>query len=221
MVATIDGPAGVGKSSVAKRAAKASAFLYVNSGSFYRAITLAVLERGGDPGDARLVLAAARACRLDMHEGRVRMNGRDVEDQIRSPEIDSWVAPHSSIPEVRDIVNARLREVASRNDVIVEGRDIGTVVFPHAEVKVFLDADVRTRALRRHGQGLSSLPLQEVERGIAARDGVDMAKPKGRLEPAPDSIRIDTTHLTIDQVCERVLRAILEKKNNPGDICRL
>jgi len=221
MVAAIDGPAGVGKSTVAQRVAEASGFAYINSGSFYRAITLAVLEGDGDPGDAGNVLATARACGLGMKDGRLMLDSRDVEDLIRSAEVDSWVALHSSIPEVREIVNARLREIASKSDVIVEGRDIGTVVFPQAEVKIFLDADVKTRAERRHGQGLSALPLSDIESRIAARDSVDRAKPKGRLLAAADSIRLDTTHLTIDQVCDRVLVAILEKKNNPGDICRL
>jgi cytidylate kinase len=132
--------------------------------------------------------------------------------------VDRFVAGHSSIPEVREIVNARLRQIAEGKDVLVEGRDIGTVVFPAAEVKIFLDADVATRAARRHAQGVSTLPLQEVESTIAARDTVDRNKPTGRLAAAPDAVHIDTSHLTIDQVCDRVIEAILVKKNNPGDI---
>jgi len=128
------------------------------------------------------------------------------------------VAEHSSIPEVRHIVNERLRQVAKGKDALVEGRDIGTVVFPEAEVKIFLDADVATRAVRRHTQGVSSLPLEQVEKSIAARDTVDRNKPLGKLQAAADAIRIDTSHLTIDEVCDRVTKAILVKKNNPGDI---
>ena len=218
MVAAIDGPAGVGKSTVARRSAEATGLAYMNSGSFYRAITLAVLEARVPPRDNGKVLAIARSCRLDLCGQSLRLNGRDVESLIHSDAVDGLVADHSSVPEVREIVNARLRQIAEGRDVLVEGRDIGTVVFPAAEVKIFLDADVATRAARRHAQGVSTLPLPEVESAIAARDTVDRNKPTGRLLAAPDAVRIDTSHLTIDQVCDRVIEAILVKKNNPGDI---
>jgi cytidylate kinase len=221
MVAAIDGPAGVGKSSVARRSADATGLLYVNSGSFYRAITLAVLESGERVEDPRKVLDVARACRLDMCGSALTLNGRDVEALIHTDAVDRLVAGHSSIPEVREIVNRRLREIADGRDVLVEGRDIGTVVFPRADVKIFLDADVGTRAARRHAQGVSSLALPDVESAIAARDAVDRNKPTGRLAAAPDAIRIDTSHLTIDEVCDRVKQAILVRKNNPGDMRRL
>jgi cytidylate kinase len=221
MVVAIDGPAAVGKSSVAQRSAAAAGFLYVNSGSFYRAVTLAVLQRGGPPEDTGRVLSIARSCRLEMLDGCLTLDSRNVEGLLRADAVDAWVARHSAIPEVREIVNRMLREIASERDVVVEGRDIGTVVFPGAEVKIFLDADVRTRAARRHAQGVSSLSLAEIERSIAERDQVDRNKPSGRLAAAGDAIRIDTSHLTIDQVCERVIQAILVSKNNPGDICRL
>ncbi|HVP19776.1 MAG TPA: (d)CMP kinase [Spirochaetia bacterium] len=221
MIAAIDGPAGVGKSTVARRCADAAGLLYVNSGNFYRAITLAALEAGAPPGDFDRVLAVARACRLSMRGSRLCSNGRDVEDLLHSDAVDEWVAAHSSIPEIRRIVNTRLREIVQGKDVLVEGRDIGTVVFPRADIKIFLDADVSTRAARRHAQGVSHLPLEEVEKSIAARDTVDRNKPTGRLLAAPDALLIDTSHLTIDQVCDRVIVAILVKKNNPGDIRRL
>jgi cytidylate kinase len=221
MVAAIDGPAGVGKSTVARRSAETSGLLYVNSGSFYRAITFAVLESGGAPDDQNVVLRTARECRLEMKGSCLTLNGRGVEDLIHSDSVDRWVAAHSSIPQVRDIVNTRLREIARGREVLVEGRDIGTVVFPNADVKIFLDADVATRAARRHAQGVSRLPLDQVEKSISARDTVDRNKPTGRLQAAPDAIRIDTSHLTIDEVCDKVIQAILVKKNNPGDIRRI
>jgi len=221
MVAAIDGPAGVGKSSVARRSADATGLLYVNSGSFYRAITLAVLESGERVEDPQKVLSVARTCRLDMRGSALTLNGRDVEALIHTDAVDRLVAGHSSIPEVREIVNRRLREIADGRDVLVEGRDIGTVVFPRAEVKIFLDADVATRAARRHAQGVSSLALSDVESAIAARDDVDRNKPTGRLAAAPDAIRIDTSHLTMDEVCDRVKQAILVRKNKPGDMRRL
>jgi len=221
MVAAIDGPAGVGKSTVARRSAEAAGLLYVNSGSFYRAITYAVLEAGVAPEDSAAVLRTARECRLEMMGSCLTLNGRGVEDLIHSDSVDEWVAAHSSIPQVRSIVNARLREIALGREVLVEGRDIGTVVFPDADVKIFLDADVPTRAARRHAQGVTNLPLDQVERSISARDTVDRNKPTGKLQAAADAIRIDTSHLTIDEVCDKVIKAILVKKNNPGDIRRI
>jgi cytidylate kinase len=221
MVVAIDGPAGVGKSTVARRSAEAAGFLFVSSGSFYRAITLAVLDSSVAPDDRAAVVAIAHACRLEVRDGRLELDGRNVEERIRTDEVDSWVAVHSAIPEVREIVNRRLRDIAAAGDVVVEGRDIGTVVFPDAEVKIFLDADVTTRALRRHEEGTSSLSLAEVEKAIEERDAVDRNKPTGRLAAAADAQHIDTSLLTIDEVCERVRATILVSRNNPGDIRRI
>jgi len=221
MVVAIDGPAGVGKSTVAREIARMTGFLYINSGSFYRAITLAVLDRGVSPEDGASVLSAALGRTLEMEGGNLVLDGRDVEGRIHGSDVDAWVAVHSAIPGVRDIVNKQLREVAEKNDVVVEGRDIGTVVFPKAAVKVFLDADVETRAARRHAQGVSDLSLAQIQQAIQERDLVDRTKPVGKLTAAPDALRIDSSHLTIQEVCERVRTAILVSRNNPGDIRRL
>jgi cytidylate kinase len=221
LVVAIDGPAGVGKSTVARRSAEAAGFLYLNSGSFYRAITAAVLQKGCPPDDREAVLSVARGCQLSIRDGRLHLDGLDMEDVIRTDAVDAWVAFQSSIPELRDIVNRRLRDIAAEGDVVVEGRDIGTVVFPRADVKVFLDADVTTRAARRQKQGTSRLSLPEIEKAIQERDMLDRNKPTGRLVPAADALCIDTSHLTIEQVCERVAEAILVIRNNTGDIRRL
>ncbi len=221
MVVAIDGPAGVGKSTIARETAKATGFQYLNSGSFYRAITWLVLRSGVDPEDIPGIIESGRACRLDVHDGAIAANGREIEGEIHGDAIDRWVAQHSAIPEIRDVVNRELKRIAGDGDVVVEGRDIQTVVFPDAEVKVFLDADVKTRALRRFNQGVSGLTLEEIEKSIAARDTVDRTKPVGRLMAAKDAIIIDTSHLTIKQVCERVVQAILLQKNNRGDIRRV
>ena len=218
MIVAIDGPAGVGKSTIASRCAQRAGFLYVNSGSFYRAVTLAVLERNMSPNDAEAVLAVARSCRIELQDGEVWLDGRSVEKLLHEDEVDSWVAALSAIPAVRDVVNSRLREIAGSRDAVVEGRDIGTVVFPDARLKIFLDADIATRASRRHGQGVSGLSLDALRETIGARDTVDRNKPTGRLVAASDAIQIDTSHLTLQQVCERVHSAILVSKNNPGDI---
>ena len=218
MIIAIDGPAGVGKSTVARQCAAHAGFLYINSGSFYRAITLAVLQRGTRLVDVPRVLAVARASRLELRAGEMLLDGLRVEARLHDDEVDAAVATLSAIPQVREIVNRRIREIADGRDAVVEGRDIGTVVFPRAEVKVFLDADIETRAVRRHDQGVSAKSLAETRTAIHDRDRVDRSKPVGALAVAPDALRVDTSLLTIQQVCERVDQAILVKRNNPGDI---
>ena len=218
VLVAIDGPAGVGKSTVARQCARHAGFLYINSGNFYRAITLAVLEREVDPADSAAVIGVAREVRLDVDGAELLLDGRAVDRQLHGDAVDARVAAVSSIPEVRQVVNRRIREVAAGRDAVVEGRDIGTVVFPSADVKVFLDADIETRAARRHEQGVSRRSLAETRVAIGRRDTVDRTKPVGALLAAPDALRIDTSLLTIQQVCERVNQAILVSRNNPGDI---
>ena len=218
MVVAIDGPAGVGKSTVARQCARYAGFLYINSGSFYRAITLAVLQRNASMEDPEGIVGVARSCRLDVESSEMILDGRKVEALLHGDAVDSRVAAVSAIPGVRGVVNARIREIVDQRDVVVEGRDIGTVVFPSAEVKIFLDADIETRAARRHDQGVSRRSLAETRAAIGRRDTVDRNKPVGRLLAAPDALRIDTSLLTIQQVCERVNEAILVSRNNPGDI---
>ena len=185
MVAALDGPAGAGKSSVARRVAELAGFTFLNSGSFYRAVTWAVLRSGRDPADRVAVTQVARTLRLSLDgEGGVMVDGCPVESLLRSDAVDEWVARHSAIPEVRTEVVRRLRDFAAGRDVVVDGRDIATVVFPDAEVKVFLDADVATRARRRHAQGTSGMTLGEIERTIAERDRFDRAKPVAPLKVA-------------------------------------
>jgi cytidylate kinase len=218
MVVALDGPAGAGKSSVARRVAEQAGFAWLNSGSFYRAVTWAVLDAGGDPADRATVVRIARTTLLSLDgEGGVTADGKTVEHLLRSDAVDEWVARHSAIGEVRAAVNRRLRDIAAARDVVVDGRDIATVVFPDAEVKVYLDADVATRARRRHAQGTSRMTLGEIERSISERDRFDRGKVEAPLTVAPGALLVDTSHLTIEEVCERVLDAIRVKKLTPGD----
>jgi cytidylate kinase len=218
MVVALDGPAGAGKSSVARRVAEQAGFAWLNSGSFYRAVTLAVLEGGADPADREAVVRTARRARLSLDgQGGVTVDGRPVEHLLRSDEVDEWVARHSAIGEVRAAVNRRLRDAAAARDVVVDGRDIATVVFPDAEVKIYLDADVATRARRRHAQGTSARSLADIERSIAERDRFDRGKAVAPLAVAPGAQIVDTSDLTIEEVCERVLDAIRVNKLTRGD----
>jgi len=208
MVVAIDGPAGAGKSTIARSVARRAHLLYINSGNFYRAITLVALDAGTDPSDQAAVLEVARAASVEIVSGRIRLNGKDVEEALHTDRVDRWVAQHSAIPEVRAIVNSRLREAVRGLDVIVEGRDIGTAVFPDAEIKIYLDASIRMRAKRRFEQGISTLSLPDIEENIRKRDEIDKNKPVGSLKIAEDALYVDSSDLTIDEVCERVMRKI-------------
>ncbi|HOV64017.1 MAG TPA: (d)CMP kinase [Spirochaetia bacterium] len=208
MVVALDGPAGVGKSSVSRQLASKTGMCYINSGNFYRAITLLAIERGVDLSDENAVTQLAEENPIDIKDGRICIAGRDVEDELHTDTVDAHVAELSRIPSVREVVNRRLKELAKTRDVIVEGRDITTVVFPDAEVKVYLDANPKTRALRRYRQGVSNLSLEEIEANIRKRDDIDTNKPIGSLKISSDALYLDTSDLTIDEVCEKVLKKI-------------
>jgi cytidylate kinase len=212
MIVAIDGPAGSGKSTVARKAAAAVGFGYLDSGMLYRGISKAVLESGEDPEDVELVLRIAAGCGFQMSGDQLLMNGKPLSG-IHIDAIDHWSAIHSRIIEVRKTVNSRIREIAGRRDFIVMGRDIGTVVFPEAELKIFLDASIQARAQRRYRQnrrGRDKLNQEQILERIEQRDTIDRQKPYGRLEQAPDAVYIDTSDLTIDKVCDRVVREILK-----------
>lgn len=209
MVVAIDGPAGTGKSTVAHQVAKDLGLVYLNSGSFYRALTLSAIEAGISPDDADAVLEHAKKQNLDYVNARLILNGVDVDDQLHQDKVDSAVSKVSSIVELRHLVNARMREIVQDLSIICEGRDMTTVVFPNAEHKFFLDASIDVQAKRRFDQGVSDLTLEEIKAAIIKRDEMDRKKAEGSLKKSADSFYIDTSDLTISQVCE-----IIESKIN-------
>ena len=212
MIVAIDGPAGSGKSTVAQKAAVAVGFGYLDSGMLYRGISKAVLESGKDPEDTAVVIQIAAGRRFEMSEKQLLMDGEPLTG-IQTDRIDRWSAIHSRIIEVRKTVNTQIRKIVGERDFIVMGRDIGTVVFPEAVLKIFLDASIEARTERRHcqdRQGSSGQDAEQVRRSIEERDEIDRHKPFGRLEQAPDALYIDTSDLTIDKVCDRVVREILK-----------
>ncbi|MBP5696774.1 MAG: (d)CMP kinase [Treponema sp.] len=209
MVVAIDGPAGTGKSTVAHQVAKDLGLVYLNSGSFYRALTLSAIEAGISPDDADAVLEHAKKQKLDYVNARLILNGVDVDDQLHQDKVDSAVSKVSSIVELRHLVNARMREIVQNLSIICEGRDMTTVVFPNAEHKFFLDASIDVQAKRRFDQGVSNLTLEEIKAAIIKRDEMDRKKAEGSLKKSADSFYIDTSDLTISQVCE-----IIESKIN-------
>ncbi len=208
MVVAIDGPAGSGKSTVARIIADRLGITFLNSGSFYRGITLVLLRSGIDIQDQQKVVELAESLDIDYVDSRLVVNGEDVEDQLRTDQVDAHTAQVSSIVPLRHIVNEKIRRITKSLSVVCEGRDMTTVVFPDAEYKFYLDASIDVQALRRFNQGVSKLSLEEIKEGIRKRDEIDRAKAEGALKIAPDATYIDTSDLTIEQVCEIIIRKI-------------
>ncbi|MBO5124518.1 MAG: (d)CMP kinase [Spirochaetaceae bacterium] len=208
MVVAIDGPAGCGKSTVAKIIADRLNITFLNSGSFYRGITLSLLRSGQDISDQEAVIQLARSLDIDYVDSRLVINGEDVEDQLHTDQVDAHTAQVSSIIPLRHIVNEKIRHITKSLSIVCEGRDMTTVVFPDAEHKFYLDASIEVQARRRFNQGVSKLSLEEIKETIRQRDEIDKAKAEGALKIAPDATYIDTSDLTIEQVCEIIIRKI-------------
>ncbi len=208
MVVAIDGPAGVGKSTVAKRLAEELSLFYINSGNFYRAITRHLLKTDRNPESMDELLSAAQECLITITDGRVYCNGEDIEDELHTDSVDQYVAQHSAYRPVREIVNEQLRKVSKDIDLVAEGRDMTTIVFPEADYKFYLDAGLEIRAERRYNQQETTLQLQAIQQNLSTRDEVDTTKEYGALRQTPEAYYIDTSHLTIDEVCEKVLKHI-------------
>ena len=211
MVIAIDGPAGTGKSTVAALIAQRLNITFLNSGSFYRALTLALLENKIDLKNESAVVNFCRVQKLDYKNGHLILNGVDVESRLHEDSVSAHAAQVSAIPEVRHIVNARLRELTKSLSIVCEGRDMTTVVFPHADYKFYLDASLDVQAERRFKQGVSALSLEEIKSAIKARDEIDKTKREGALKIAPDAVYIDTSTLTIEQVCAIIIGKIYSK----------
>lgn len=208
MVVAIDGPAGCGKSTIAKIIADKLNITFLNSGSFYRGITLSLLRSGIDLENHQEIIAHAQKLDIDYVNSRLFINGEDVEDSLHTDQVDAHTAQVSSIIPLRHIVNEKIRHITKSLSIICEGRDMTTVVFPDAEHKFYLDASIDVQALRRFKQGVSNLSLEEIKEGIRKRDEIDKAKAEGALKIAPDATYIDTSDLTIEQVCEIIIRKI-------------
>lgn len=208
MIVAIDGPAGTGKSTVAKIIAEKLNITFLNSGSFYRGITLGLLRDKIDLNNEEKILEYAESLDLDYVNEHLILNGEDVNHLLHQDIISEHSSPISAIVELRNIVNKKLRKITEKQSVVCEGRDITTVVFPNAEYKFYLDATSEVRAKRRFNQGVSDLSFEEIKAAIEKRDEIDKNKKVGALKIAEDATYIDTSLLTIDEVCEIIIGKI-------------
>ena len=219
LLITIDGPAGAGKTTVSRTLADRLGYRYVDTGALYRAVALAALQAGlrsdADHGLERLCdrLELSFASAED-GSPRLLSDGIDVSDQIRSPEVTLMASAVSARPPVRRGLLRMQRELGRDGGAVFEGRDMGTVVFPGADVKFFLDASPHTRALRRYTEihAKTGQSLAEIEAAIRQRDANDRNRELAPLRPAEDAIAVDSTDLTIDEVVEQMLGHVLQKK---------
>ena len=220
MIVAIDGPAGSGKSTVARAMAAREHLTYLDTGAMYRSVTDAALTRGLDLDDAQAVSELARDLDIVLDNGEqgpvVIVDGQDRTDAIRMPEVDANVSKVAAIPAVREAMVALQRKAAESTSVVAEGRDIGTVVFPAAEVKVFLTADpsarARRRAVQRQGGNTATdanaqanaEEQAKIEAELIERDRKDSTRATAPLKPAEDAVHIDSTELTVDEVCDKI-----------------
>jgi CMP/dCMP kinase len=209
MVIAIDGPAGAGKSTVARAVARALAFTYLDSGAMYRAVALAALDRGIDPDDGERLGELAWGLDIDFQGDTIRLGGKPVEGRIRSPEVTVAASRVSVHPQVRQAMVKRQRELIAAGNYVAEGRDIGTVVSPDSPLKVFLTANEEERARRRAAESGES--IGRVQEAIRDRDRRDRERADSPLLAAKESIDIDTTDLTPDQVVERIVTLARER----------
>lgn len=202
MVIAIDGPAGAGKSTVARALASELGFTYLDSGAMYRSLALAALRAGADTADGPGLGEIARELEIGFADGRVELGGEDVTEAIRAPEVSAAASEVSIHPQVRDAMVGRQRELIGRGRYVAEGRDIGTVVSPDAPLKVFLTAAPSERARRRASE--TGADPATVAAAQAERDTRDEAREHGALRPADDAVELDTTGLDVADVVERI-----------------
>jgi cytidylate kinase len=212
IIIAIDGPAGAGKSTVARRVAEQLGFTYIDSGAMFRAVALWAVRQNLEVTDMHRMEQLAEAASITLSANRVLLNEEDVTEAIREPRVSDAASQVAVIPAVRRSLLAKQREIAAHANVVMEGRDIGSVVFPDATLKIFLDADPGERVRRRVDQlGQAAI---EVTSEMADRDRRDRTRAEAPLTQAPDAIYLDSTNLNIDEVIEAILRLARQRLTN-------
>ncbi len=214
-IVTIDGPAGAGKSTVAKRLAKELKLSYLDTGAMYRALTLKAIRQGADLGSEEALVALARSTVIDLQNHgagvKVLLDGKDVSEDIRTIEVTNKTFHVASAPRVRAIMVEWQRAIGKKDGAVIEGRDVGTVVFPEASYKFYLDADLQERSRRRicelREKG-NDVDAQRLTAELKARDTKDLTRSVGPLKKADDAVFIDSTHLSIDEVVGEMIKHI-------------
>ncbi len=221
MVVAIDGPAGAGKSTIAKRLACRLGFTYIDTGAMYRAVALWAFRRDIGFDDMHRMEQLAAAAEIELAPGRISLNGEDVTDAIRTAEVSNGASKIAVIPGVRRAMVAKQREIGERTSVVMEGRDIGTVVFPDANVKIFLDANPPER-VRRRLEELRAKGEEVAESALAAqmkeRDQRDSTRSDAPLSQAPDAVYLDSTALGIEEVTEAILKIVRARVTNGKEL---
>ena len=215
----IDGPAGAGKSTIARRTAQELSFIYVDTGALYRALAVFLVDEGVSPEDTEKVKEAVKSVKVSIAyengEQQVLVNGKNVTDRLRAESVGNMASTISAIPAVRAALLDLQRDLAKAHDVLMDGRDIGTNVLPDAELKIYLTASVETRAERRYRdlqeKGVEK-PLSEIKKEIEERDHRDMTRAIAPLKQAEDAVYLVTSHMNIDEVVEAIRQLYRERK---------
>ena len=222
LIIAIDGPSGAGKGTIARAVAARLSYRHVDTGAMYRAVAWKAVRQGLDLSDEAAVSALAAAASIDVSNGAIAIDGHDVREAIRTPQIDAAAAAVARLPRVREVLIRQQREMGEGGGVVMEGRDIGTVVFPQADLKIFLDASPEERARRRaadpaHASGKGAQAVSEVASALAARDQSDRTRTASPLAQAVDAVTLDTTGIPIDEVVSRVLALIEIRLSGQGE----
>lgn len=209
MIIAIDGPAGAGKSTIAKKVADSLGYIYIDTGAMYRAFTYELLTSSISLSDIEEITKVLEKTNIEFKNNEIFLNNLNVTNEIRSKNVTANVSAVSAIPQVREKLVDLQRKIASESNSILDGRDIGTVVFPNAELKIFLTASVKIRALRRYNELIAkdkNIDINEIEAEIEKRDKLDSSRETSPLIKAADAIEIDTSDLSIDEVANTILK---------------
>ncbi len=214
-VITIDGPAGAGKSTVARKVAEKLGISYLDSGAIYRAITWYMLCAGIPAEESSALEAALGSLFFEIKSGSISVNGRDVSKEIRTPEIDKNVSPYSALKLVRDSI-LDIQRLQAKNGVVADGRDMGTTVYPNADLKIFLTANAEERAKRRYEERIAkgeNADYDAILEQVIARDEYDMTREVSPLMPAEDCVLLDSTYMSAEQVVSEIVRLAKDTMN--------